>query len=470
MENIETDEYAALHALYRDCPIPIRKYLRHGTTILAENEKAGFDYEIGEEEMKAENNKDEEDGYFGKEVFDHLSPDALGDEDNGSDSEDLSPFEKLKKKMKDITPDGQGGVWKMVVNEGTGPVIPQENRAEVHYNSYLEYNDEPMDSTRLRNETKKFILGRGDVIEGMELAVSTMKKGELSKFLISPDLAFGRQGCGQRIPPNAEILMEIELVSFASKPSPEDVEEAFKKVRIDKEEGNRLFKQREYHKAEVKYCKAQKFLNSVRLRDEEDEKEMERLMLKLCLNIALTSLKLGKGSHVISQSRRALDISPNNDKALYRLAKGYRLVKEFDKAEYFLGVASKHCPNDHHINVEKQELAKAKREFKLLEVESYSRMFKDMNINDQKPEQKTKPTSQSSGTTPEFEAAVSENLKKFIEQPDCEEMPTFQLNQMSESEKLFVEKKAKVLGLEARYVEKMGEKCLRIAKIQNPDE
>lgn len=32
--------------------------------------------------------------------------------------------------MEDISPDGQGGVWKMVVNNGTGPVVPTGYRIQ----------------------------------------------------------------------------------------------------------------------------------------------------------------------------------------------------------------------------------------------------------------------------------------------------------------------------------------------------
>lgn len=44
---------------------------------------------------------------------------------------------------------------------------------------------------------------------GFHVAVSTMKKGEISRFLFKPTYFYGAMGCGQRIPPNctgAEIM------------------------------------------------------------------------------------------------------------------------------------------------------------------------------------------------------------------------------------------------------------------------
>ena len=43
----------------------------------------------------------------------------------------------------------------------------------------------------------------GECIAGWDVAVSTMRKGELSRFLVSPAYAYGELGCPPRIPPNS---------------------------------------------------------------------------------------------------------------------------------------------------------------------------------------------------------------------------------------------------------------------------
>ena len=63
--------------------------------------------------------------------------------------------------MKDIT--GDGGVLKKVLTNGLGPTVPEGALVRVHYNGYLEYSDEPYDSSRLRNKEQQFKLGKGDV-------------------------------------------------------------------------------------------------------------------------------------------------------------------------------------------------------------------------------------------------------------------------------------------------------------------
>ncbi len=63
--------------------------------------------------------------------------------------------------MEDIA--GDGGVLKKVLTSGLGPTVPEGAMVRVHYNGYLEYSDEPYDSSRLRNREQQFKLGRGDV-------------------------------------------------------------------------------------------------------------------------------------------------------------------------------------------------------------------------------------------------------------------------------------------------------------------
>ena len=51
-----------------------------------------------------------------------------------------------------------------------------------------------------------FILGRGDVIPGVELAVASMLVGERATFLIRADYAFASQGDGFKV-----IMVQFDL-------------------------------------------------------------------------------------------------------------------------------------------------------------------------------------------------------------------------------------------------------------------
>ena len=84
---------------------------------------------------------------------------------------------------------------------GYGIVVPEAACVTVHYNAYVEYGYEPYDSSWLRGRPIRFRLNRSCVIPGLDIAIKTMKKGEHARFLIHPDLGYGKFGCPPRIPP-----------------------------------------------------------------------------------------------------------------------------------------------------------------------------------------------------------------------------------------------------------------------------
>jgi FKBP-type peptidyl-prolyl cis-trans isomerase len=125
-----------------------------------------------------------------------------------------TPFEILKSKMVDVTPKKDKGVFKRILIPGSGMVIPLGSRVRIHYNGYFEMNDEPIDSTYLRNKTFEFKLGVGDVVAGLDVAVSTMKKYEKAQFIFESEYYLGKYGCEPRVPKNTAVLFEIEVISF----------------------------------------------------------------------------------------------------------------------------------------------------------------------------------------------------------------------------------------------------------------
>uniref|UniRef100_A0A8D2NGY0 peptidylprolyl isomerase n=1 Tax=Zonotrichia albicollis TaxID=44394 RepID=A0A8D2NGY0_ZONAL len=78
---------------------------------------------------------------------------------------------------------------------------------------------------------KWFVLGVGQVIKGLDIAMMNMCPGEKRKVTIPPSLAYGQQGYAQgKIPPNATLIFEIEL--YAVNKGPRSVE-AFNQIDKD---------------------------------------------------------------------------------------------------------------------------------------------------------------------------------------------------------------------------------------------
>ena len=53
-----------------------------------------------------------------------------------------------------------------------------------------------------------------------------MQEGGKARLVIPPDLAFGSEGAGGVIPPDATVTMDIELISAEAPPTPTAVDEA----------------------------------------------------------------------------------------------------------------------------------------------------------------------------------------------------------------------------------------------------
>jgi FK506-binding protein 4/5 len=44
-----------------------------------------------------------------------------------------------------------------------------------------------------------------------------MKRGEICRLICKPEYAYGAQGSGEKIGPNATLIFEVELFDFAGK-------------------------------------------------------------------------------------------------------------------------------------------------------------------------------------------------------------------------------------------------------------
>ena len=97
--------------------------------------------------------------------------------------------------------------------EGAGPSPRQGQVVRVHYTGWLE-NGKKFDSSVDRDEPYMFPLGVGEVIPGWDEGVATMKVGGKRKLIIPGRLAYGPEGRGNVIPPNATLIFEVQLLGL----------------------------------------------------------------------------------------------------------------------------------------------------------------------------------------------------------------------------------------------------------------
>lgn len=97
--------------------------------------------------------------------------------------------------------------------EGTGPTPQRGQTVTVHYTGTLE-NGMKFDSSVDKNRPFPFVLGTGSVIKGWDEGLASMKIGGKRKLIIPPHLGYGVTGSPPKIPPNATLIFEVELLDI----------------------------------------------------------------------------------------------------------------------------------------------------------------------------------------------------------------------------------------------------------------
>jgi FKBP-type peptidyl-prolyl cis-trans isomerase len=89
----------------------------------------------------------------------------------------------------------------------------------VHYVGTL-VNGTKFDSSRDRGQPFQLVIGVGQVIPGWDQGIVGMQVGEIRKLFIPANLAYGKQGAGNVIPPNSPLIFEVELISIDKTATP----------------------------------------------------------------------------------------------------------------------------------------------------------------------------------------------------------------------------------------------------------
>lgn len=98
---------------------------------------------------------------------------------------------------------------------GKGPMPTKGQTIVVNYTGML-LNGKTFDSNvdPLFGHIQPFRtpIGVGKVIPGWDEGMVTMKVGGKRRLIIPPDLGYGEQGAGDRIPPNSTLVFDVELL------------------------------------------------------------------------------------------------------------------------------------------------------------------------------------------------------------------------------------------------------------------
>ncbi|KOX76543.1 Peptidyl-prolyl cis-trans isomerase FKBP4 [Melipona quadrifasciata] len=105
----------------------------------------------------------------------------------------------------DISPNKDQGVLKEIIKEGVGDETPSPG------NTVLYWMEQSLIQAKIAFQ---FELKKGSVIKAWDIGVATMKKNEVAILTCAPKYAYGKNGSPPKIPPDATLKFEIEMIDW----------------------------------------------------------------------------------------------------------------------------------------------------------------------------------------------------------------------------------------------------------------
>jgi FKBP-type peptidyl-prolyl cis-trans isomerase len=102
------------------------------------------------------------------------------------------------------------GLRYIVVTTGEGDELKDDSKVVIEFTGYLE-DGTIFNSSALYNDREEFKISESPFPEALENGLVLMKKGAKYRFILSPEIAYGRSG-GGIIPPNASLFYDIHLI------------------------------------------------------------------------------------------------------------------------------------------------------------------------------------------------------------------------------------------------------------------
>lgn len=125
---------------------------------------------------------------------------------NAQESEQFLAENRKKEGVK-VT---ESGLQYKVLREGDGTIPGPEDFVKVNYRGTF-IDGKEFDSSYAKGEPAR--VQADGVIKGWTEALHMMKVGSRWQLFVPPELAYGRGGLGQRIPPNKVLVFDMELLA-----------------------------------------------------------------------------------------------------------------------------------------------------------------------------------------------------------------------------------------------------------------
>ena len=106
----------------------------------------------------------------------------------------------------------ESGLRYQILQKGSGAKASQGKEISVHYKGQLP-DGRVFDSSYDRKQPIDFTVGVGQVIKGWDEGLQLLQVGDKARLVIPSHLAYGSQGAGGVIPPDATLIFDVELMA-----------------------------------------------------------------------------------------------------------------------------------------------------------------------------------------------------------------------------------------------------------------
>jgi len=234
----------------------------------------------------------------------------------------------------------------------------------------------------------QFNVGESEVMQGLDLAVPLMTKGETSLLRVDSSFAYGSRGNGSSIPGDSVLYLTVHLVSWLpSRPIPDiPLEERAGIGNRKRDRGNHWYSREDYSQAVQCYRKAVEYLDDEQI-ESDVEVPIDRFLLppalqqlledrvKTCNNMAQAQMKLSAWDSALASVKQVLKIQPNNEKALFRKAKILQEKLQTEEAIGILRRISRLYPANKQCQVELTRMTALQRKSKEAELKMSKKML-----------------------------------------------------------------------------------------------
>ena len=230
----------------------------------------------------------------------------------------------------DVSKKQDRGVLKKILQAATDDALgppPNGSQVSAHYTGRLQSDGTKFDSSVDRGKPFSFAVGTGQVIKGWDEGFASMKVGEKAILQCTPSYGYGAAGAGPKIPGNATLEFEVELLGFKEKVkekwemTPEERTTFAKRLKT---EGTELFQKEQFSEACTKYIDAANYSVDEGIEAKDVSSEETPLYVSCWLNAAMCHMKNKEWADAVHACHNVLNVPELDDDKLTKVKAYYR--------------------------------------------------------------------------------------------------------------------------------------------------